>query len=147
MAAAKTLRYKRGTPLRRTGSVMRIPTISRARIQRMFRITLSLRVFRALLFGLILSVTLSLLAHNSIEREQKKTLSIARHEVEHIVRGRFEQILNAMEFTRAFIISKERISREDFHAFLENVSPSGTYPEMHAMVFAEKVAAWLAKAA
>jgi signal transduction histidine kinase len=92
-----------------------------------------------LLLGLAASVVASAVAREIILRDEQRRFEMARVEADDLVRARFDRFLAALEHTRAFLTTKERVSRQDFRIFLRSVDLAHAYPDLLGIGFSERV--------
>jgi signal transduction histidine kinase/CHASE1-domain containing sensor protein len=114
---------------------------SRQGFQGPFGLVVSHSVLITLLLGLLASTLCSLIAHQIIRREESQRFEMARQEVEDLVKARFASVLGVLQHTRAFLTTKERVSRQDFRVFLQSVDLPETYPEVLGVGFGDRITA------
>lgn len=120
---------------------MRGKESSRPGFQGPFGLVVSHSVLITLLLGLLASMLCSLLAHQIIRREESQRFEMARQEVEDLVKARFASVLGVLQHTRAFLTTKERVSRQDFRVFIQSVDLPHAYPEVLGVGFGDRIAA------
>lgn len=104
-----------------------------------FGLVVSHSVLIVLLLGIVSSAFSSWFAHHMIRRDEEQRFEMARQEVEDLVHARFERVLNLLFNTRAFLTTKERVSRQDFRIFLQSVDLTKSFPDLVAVGYADRI--------
>ncbi|MGZ3729192.1 MAG: CHASE domain-containing sensor histidine kinase [Bdellovibrionota bacterium] len=113
---------------------------SRQVFQGPFGLVVSHSVLIVLLLGVLASAIASLIALSIIQRDEAQRFAMARQEVEGLVKVRLEGFLDMLQHSRAFLTTKERVSRQDFRLFFQSVDINRAYPDLHGVGFADRIA-------